>query len=208
MLIGLPADTEGLTCIDLDLAAAGALCADHLADLGHRSIALIGPPPAVYQRETGFARRMTEGFRQAVRRRGITGSCYPCSPARNSVRETVSPLLAEQPDVTGLVVHNEPAVAPLLDILREEGRRVPDEMSVIALCPDDLAEQVSPPLTGVSIPAGELGRLAVELVMNKLDGAEIMNTVLLAPELTTRSSTSAPPVVAATPGRGGHARPS
>jgi DNA-binding LacI/PurR family transcriptional regulator len=192
VLIGVPADTEGLTCIDLDFAAAGALCVGHLADLGHRSIALIGQPPAVYERETGFARRMTEGFNAAVRRRGIAGSCHPCSPARDSVRETVKSLLAAQPEVTGMIVHNEPAVAPLLDTLREQGRRVPEDISVVALCPDDLAEQVSPPLTAVSIPAGELGRRAVGLVMNKLDGAEIVDTVLLAPELTARSSTAAP----------------
>ncbi len=199
VLIGVPADTQGLSCIDLDFAAAGAQCADHLADLGHRSVALIGQPPAVYERETGFARRMTAGFTDAVRRHRLTGSCYPCSPARDRVRETLGSLLAAQPDVTGLVVHNEPAVAPLLDILREQGRRVPEDMSVIALCPDDLAEQVSPPLTAVSIPAGELGRLAVGLVMDKLDGAEIMETVLLTPELTVRSSTAAPPYRAGGP---------
>lgn len=100
-------------------------------------------------------------------------------------------LIEAQPGGTGLGA-NEPAVAPLLDILRERGRHVPGDMSVIALCPDDLAEQVSPPLTAVSIPAGELGRRAVDLVMDNLGGAEVTGTVLLAPELTTRRSTAAP----------------
>lgn len=196
VLIGVPADTEGLTCIDLDFTAAGARCVDHLADLGHRSVALIGQPPAVYERETGFARRMTAGFTGAVRRRGLTGSCHPCAPAHHHVRATVEALLAAQPDVTGLVVHNEPAVAPLLDIVRSRGMRVPEDLSVIALCPDDLAEQVSPALTAVSIPAGELGRLAVGMLMDKLDGAQITETVLLTPKLTTRSSTAARPAAA------------
>lgn len=34
VLIGLPSDTVGLTCVDLDFTATGALCADHLASLG------------------------------------------------------------------------------------------------------------------------------------------------------------------------------
>jgi LacI family transcriptional regulator, galactose operon repressor len=74
--------------------------------------------------------------------------------------------------------------------VRSRGIRVPEDMSVIALCPDDLAEQVSPALTAVSVPAEELGRLAVGMLMNKLDGARITETVLLAPKLTTRSSTA------------------
>lgn len=45
VLIGLPAETAGLTCVDLDFTATGALCAEHLAGLGHRDIAVIGEAP-------------------------------------------------------------------------------------------------------------------------------------------------------------------
>lgn len=45
VLIGLPADTSGLTCVDLDFKATGALCVEHLAMLGHRDIAVIGEAP-------------------------------------------------------------------------------------------------------------------------------------------------------------------
>jgi len=43
VLIGMPGRYPGLACVDLDFAAAGRECVTHLADLGHRSIALIGP---------------------------------------------------------------------------------------------------------------------------------------------------------------------
>lgn len=45
-LIGLPADPTGLTCVDLDFTATGALCVEHLAALGHREIASSGKSPA------------------------------------------------------------------------------------------------------------------------------------------------------------------
>ena len=54
VLIGVPADTAGLACVDLDFAAAGELCVEHLAGLGHREVAFIGEAPAVYQRRSGF----------------------------------------------------------------------------------------------------------------------------------------------------------
>jgi len=188
VLIGIPADTAGLTCIDLDFAAAGALCVDHLADLGHRSIGLIGPPTAVYERETGFATRTITGFDQAVRRRGLSASTHPCEPTYESVRRTLDDLFVAQPRLTGLVVHNEAVISPLLDSLHQLGRRVPEDVSIVAICPADVAERAVPPLTSVLIPAEEVGRLAVELVMDSLEGRQNRQTTLLSPRLTRRQS--------------------
>ena len=71
VLIGYPADADRLTCIDLDFVAAGAHCVDHLADLGHRSLALLGTPSAVYERQTGFAQRTLTGFVEAADRAAL-----------------------------------------------------------------------------------------------------------------------------------------
>ena len=192
VLIGIPADSAGLTCIDLDFAAAGALCVDHLADLGHRSIGLIGPPRAVYERETGFAARTITGFEQATSRRGVAASTHSCEPTYESVRATLDDLYREQPALTGLVVHNEPVIPPLLEVLHQLGRRVPEDVSIVAICPDDVAEHAVPPLSSVLIPAEEVGRSAVELLMSSRDGELTRQTILLAPRLTQRQSTATP----------------
>jgi DNA-binding LacI/PurR family transcriptional regulator len=86
-------------------------------------------------------------------------------------------------------VHNEPAIPALLDALRAGGRRVPGDISVIALCPDELAEQATPPLTSIAIPADEVGRQAVALLMAKLAGQDVLDATLLPPRLTVRAST-------------------
>jgi DNA-binding LacI/PurR family transcriptional regulator len=78
VLIGLPADSTGLTCIDLDFAATGAACADHLADLGHRDVALIGESLEVYRRHTGFAVRTLRGFQARAAERGLRTLHRPC----------------------------------------------------------------------------------------------------------------------------------
>jgi LacI family transcriptional regulator len=205
VLIGIPADTTGLTCIDLDFVAAGALCVDHLADLGHRSIGLIGPPRAVYERETGFAARTIAGFEQATSRRGISATTHPCEPTYESVRRTLDDLFRDQPQLTGLVVHNEAVISPLLDALNQLGRRVPEDVSIVAICPDDVAERAVPPLSSVLIPAEEVGRLAVGLVMDSLEGRRTYQTTLLSPRLTRRQSaataTAAPPAPPPPPAR-------
>ena len=89
MLIGYPDDADGLTCIDLDFVAAGAHCVDHLADLGHRSLALLGTPSAVYERQTGFAQRTLTGFAEAAERRGVVGLETPCEHTFDAILHTV-----------------------------------------------------------------------------------------------------------------------
>lgn len=192
VLIGFPVDAEGLTCIDLDFTAAGAACVEHLAALGHRRVALVGSPPAVYERETGFARRTSVGFTQAAARHGIAASVHPCEATQDGARQVAAKLLREHPDLTGVVVHNEPVLEPLLAAFCAAGRTVPDDLSVVAICPDELAGRAMPALTSVAIPAEEVGRQAVGLLMAKLDGQQVPDATLLQPRLTRRASTGEP----------------
>ncbi|MFI9011065.1 LacI family DNA-binding transcriptional regulator [Actinosynnema sp. NPDC053489] len=194
VLIGVPDDADGLTCVDLDFTAAGSACARHLADLGHRDIALIGPSPAVYQRGTSYAGRFLSGFRRTAASRGVEAATLACAPTYDGLRECLDDLLDRRTAPTGLVVHNEAVLGPLLSELARREVAVPGDISVLAVCPPDVARAHSVPLSSVDIPAVELGRLAVELAMRRLDGPADPEVRLLPPGLTDRGSTG--PVVA------------
>ncbi|MFJ8901970.1 LacI family DNA-binding transcriptional regulator [Streptomyces sp. NPDC102351] len=194
VLIGLPADTTGLTCVDLDFKATGALCVDHLAERGHRDVAVIGEAPAVYERHTGFAERTLDGLRTRARETGLRLLHRPCEGGYDATAVTVARILDERPDTTGFVVQNEAAVEPLLALLRQQGRAVPEDVSVVAVCPEQVAVQASVRLTSVALPAQEMGRRAVEQLVAKLDGRGRDEVVLLAPELTVRASSGPAPV--------------
>src|SRR4051812_9585503 len=77
-LIGVPDDPRGVSCVDHDFAAMGALCADHLADLGHREIAFIGYGSAVYHRHAGYAEHTLAGFRERADQRELRFVHRPC----------------------------------------------------------------------------------------------------------------------------------
>ena len=195
VLIGLPADPAGLACVDLDFEATGAACVEHLVSLGHRDIALIGEGEGVYKRNTGFAARTLVGFQRAVTAHGVRAVHRPCEGTYESTAGVLSRIMEERPGTTGFVVQNEAAIAPLLSLLRLSGRAVPEDTSVVAICPDQVALQSSPRLTSVSIPAEEMGRRAVRLAMAQLehttDGAD--PTTLIAPMLTVRDSSAPGP---------------
>ncbi|QLQ35831.1 LacI family DNA-binding transcriptional regulator [Micromonospora robiginosa] len=186
VLIGHPADSTGLACVDLDFRRAGELCVEHLAAAGHRRIALLGAPAAVYDRGTGFAHRTRSGVLAAAGRLGVDAVTRPCEEAPGAVRRDLAALLDEQPDVTGLVVQNESAVGPVLSTLPLLDRRVPQDVAVVAVCPDELAEPSG--LTCVPVPAEEVGRQAVTLLMRRLRDEPVPEVTLLEPRLTVRDT--------------------
>jgi hypothetical protein len=88
---------------------------------------------------------------------------------------TLARIFDERPGTTGFAVQN---------------------VSVVAICPDQVAVQASVRLTSVAIPAQEMGRHAVERLVAKLDGHGGDDVVLIAPELTVRASTGPAPASA------------
>jgi DNA-binding LacI/PurR family transcriptional regulator len=190
-LIGVPAEPAGLDCVDLDFGAAGRSCVEHLADLGHREIAFIGESEAVYRRHVGFAERTLAGVRAAAAEAGVGLVHRPCESSFESAAGVLARVLEERPHTTGLIIQNEAVIPPLLSLLRTAGRAVPEDVSIVALCPDQIAEQTSPRLTSVTMPATELGVRAVAAVMRRLTApAEAGGQVeLLPPVLTIRGST-------------------
>ncbi|WP_172639355.1 LacI family DNA-binding transcriptional regulator [Streptomyces tailanensis] len=190
VLIGFPADPAGLTCIDLDFKAAGELCVEHLAGLGHRVIGLIGSPPEVYVRQTAFAQRVVQGFTAAAARLGMSSTVHPCEATPAAARTVAERLLREQPALTGVVIHNEAILEPLIDAFEHLGLRIPTDLSLTALCPDELAETLPVPVTSIAIPSREVGEQAVHLLMSKLDNTPVPSATLLRPRLTARASTA------------------
>ena len=79
-----------------------------------------------------------------------------------------------------------------LDALKDAGLRVPDDMALVGF--DDIAESahVVPPLTTVRLPMQAIGRVAVQRLVELIDGAETMpyKTVLYT-DLVVRQSSGA-----------------
>jgi DNA-binding LacI/PurR family transcriptional regulator len=200
VLIGVPADPAGLDCVDLDFAEAGRLCVQHLASLGHRVVAFIGEAEGVYQRHIGFAERTLHGVQDAAAACGMELVHRPCDGSYGATAGVLARIIEERPRTTGLIVQNEAVIPPLMSLLRTTGRIVPEDVSIVALCPDQIAEQTSPGLTSVTIPANELGTRAVELLMRRMSDGAAGEVVLIPAALTIRASSAPAPGSPAPPG--------
>lgn len=196
VMIGHPGRSQGISTIDLDMAAAAELAVQHLAELGHRDIAMLGSPSSVYERKSSYAFRFREGFERARSEYGVEGHWYPVEPSYQSTREVLQAHFAQHPETTGLVVHNESILGEVLAVLADEGLRVPEDVSLVALCPSDLAVNQRVPLTSIAVPTDDIGAAAVDMVLGLVDGTAHPESRLIAPVLTIRSSTAQPRVTA------------
>lgn len=196
VLIGLPDDAQGLSCVDFDFASASQIAVRHLAELGHRNIAFIGSPPASLARHATYADRAAAGFEQACRRADIGYSLHACGVTSADLAGVLDRIFgagrAGGP-VTGLVVHNEGLVPMLREALAGFGRSVPEDVSVVAVAPADVATASVRPWTAVSIPATDIGRAAVEMVMDRLNSDKPVEMRLILPSLDVRQTTAAAP---------------
>ncbi|WP_419705693.1 LacI family DNA-binding transcriptional regulator [Promicromonospora sp. NFX87] len=193
VLIGLPQDPEGLSCVDLDFEAAGRLAVRHLVGAGHTDVALIGSPPEVLQRHTSYAERLMRGLRSQAELSGVTVEVEACDSSPSGAASAVDTLLATAPDTTGIIVHNEGALPHVLSRLAERGIAVGTDMSVVAVCPTDVALSQRIPMTSIDLPAEGIGKVAVDMVMARLEGEHPSETRLLAPVLTERASSVSGP---------------
>lgn len=191
VLIGVPDDPSGLSCVDLDFTAAGRLAVRSLAAAGHRDLALIGASQARYDRRANYAVRMRAGVREEAEVRDASVTVVPSEPSFVGGGEATATLLDRNPGVTGLIVHNESALPGVMSALAQRGLRVPQDVSVVAVGAADAAESLAQPLTSIDVPGQDIGRVAVDMAMAHLGGETLTATRLLSPRLTDRGSIAA-----------------
>ena len=180
-----PAD---MPTIDADNFAGAVTATEHLLAFGHRRIGFLGGRP-----DLESARLREEGYRTALDAAGI-----PVDPAlmrvggyrRQSALAPALELLTMADRPTAIFAANDLSAIGTLDVARELGLSVPDDLSVVGF--DNVPESAltEPPLTTVSQPMQEMGSQAVHLLIHLMDGGEERSTHLRLPtELVERGST-------------------
>jgi DNA-binding LacI/PurR family transcriptional regulator len=110
--------------------------------------------------------------------------------ARSGYQAGVS--LARDPDATAIFAANDQMAVGVIAALRDAGRRVPEDVSVVGF--DDLPEApyLSPPLTTVRQDFAELGTRAMGLLERVLGGEDRPSADLVPTALVVRTSTAPP----------------
>lgn len=131
VFIGIPDDTTGLVCVDLDFEAAAELAIDRLIAAGRTSIGLISHPAQTLARESNFPLRFRHGFEAHADKLGI--DIAVAEPVNHRAHEALAHLLESKPDLDAVVLNtNADVAASLSAAFAGLGRSVPHDIAVIA----------------------------------------------------------------------------
>jgi LacI family transcriptional regulator len=188
VIVGTPDDSARIPFVDLDFALAGKLCAEHLLDLGHRTVGYLGQPAETFRRKVAYAAHARDGALGALKAGGARAAWTACDGSPAGVARSLDILLAKKP--TALIVYNERALPLVLDRLAGLGHRVPADVSVVAVCPDEEAERSTQALTAVSLPVEELAQTAVRILAGLVKGVAEPSMTILPPTFKVRDTTA------------------
>lgn len=184
---------EAKASVVLDEAAGVRMGLEYLLGFGHRRIAFVSGPGAM-----DTARRRRLGFVEAGAALGLSLDERLIVEAADpeAARRVVAALLAVEPAPTAVFAWTTHTALGVLHGLHELGRRIPEDISVIAMQDAWVAEYTWPPLTGVEMPVELMGERAVDLLLAMVNGSRPERILIASPppRIVERASVGAPPV--------------
>lgn len=183
--------SEFVRSVSIDNVDGARQVADHLIGLGHTEIAYIGDESGLEsdaERLRGLTDAMTSAGLSLRPEFVVRGDGKP-----EAARRKAFELLASNPRPTAILCYNDMSALGVLKAASMRSIRVPEDLSISGF--DDLffAALMQPALTTVRQPMRELGRSAMQLLVDLLNGSEPEKTQLVKGELVVRQSTAKPP---------------
>lgn len=183
------ADDSSIPTVDSDNLAGAEMGVNYLLSLGHRRIAMLAGRP-----DLNSAQLREQGYRNALGAAGIPidPSLIQVGGFRPDSATAPARALLDRPDrPTAVFAANDLTAIRTIEVANELGLRVPEDLSVIGF--DDVpdASQFRIPLTTIAQPLYEMGRIAMEMLLQLLDGTgPAQPRLTLATSLVVRESTA------------------
>ncbi|MGW4724228.1 LacI family DNA-binding transcriptional regulator [Streptomyces sp. NPDC004291] len=171
--LGLPAvlngrrsQGESVAFVDSDNTGAGRTAVAHLAARGRRAVATITGPLDMY-----VARCRLDGYREGLAEAGlaadealVANGDFTEEGGRRAMRE----LLDRRPGLDAVFAASDVMAAGARAVLREAGRRVPEDVALVGVDDSAVARHMDPPLTSVRQPIEEMGRAMARLLLQEI----------------------------------------
>jgi DNA-binding LacI/PurR family transcriptional regulator len=178
---------DQMSCVDADNAGGGQIAVAHLLARGRRRIVAIAGPQDMgvgVARLTGYRRGLAAAGVKMDEARIEYGDFSEASGA-----QAMRTLLERFPDLDGVFAASDLMAVGAMRVLREKGRRVPADVSMVGFEDSVLARQTEPALTTVHQPVESMGREMARLLVAHISGDAVpAPLVVLDTHLVVRDS--------------------
>lgn len=181
-----PVSDQQFDTVLVQNAAGAHKITEHLAEHGHKRIAFMGLSRELFTINSRFL-----GYRRAIQDAGLQeDSFFGCASREETLRWLAARLKsADAP--TALFTSNTLATRYVLSSLVAIGVKIPNDVALAGFDDFELAELTSPSLTVVRQPAQEMGRVAANLLIDRITRGELPQTgsrIVLPVEIVLRRS--------------------
>jgi DNA-binding LacI/PurR family transcriptional regulator len=181
-------ESGSLSFVGFNNFTAAYSMTEYLIQLKHQHIGLLLGPYSKVRR----AKRRLEGFRAALRDNGLKFDprlIIEKQPTLQEGKEGMEKFLTMRKPPTAVFAASDMLAIGALAAAREKGFRVPEDVSIAGFDDIDFAAFCDPPLTTVRVPASQMGEIAVEVLMEIIEGKSLVGRqVILDTELIIRES--------------------
>ncbi|GIH90410.1 LacI family DNA-binding transcriptional regulator [Planobispora siamensis] len=180
---GRPIAGGGPPSVDMENVGGAEQAVRHLVASGRRRIATIAGPQdmiAGIDRLTGYRNVLRDSDRRSIVAVGDF--------TRDSGATAMRQLLRDDPALDAVFAASDMMALGALQVLRQSGRRVPDDVAVVGFDDVPAAAYAEPPLTTVRHPIHDMGRELARLVLSLASGEDVDTPVILPTELIVRES--------------------
>ena len=190
VLVDREVKSADVSAVNSDHAFGITKAAEHLFSLGHRHVALINGNPRVRpSRERAAALRKAFRGGSDVEVNVVNGSFSDT----HGYESTVALLKRDDPP-TAIVAGSNQILVGVLRAVRDLGRSVPGDVSIVTCDSSALAELYQPRISTISRNAAELGTVAAELLRDLMSGGAPERRLL--PTFYEPADSCAPPTAA------------
>jgi LacI family transcriptional regulator len=189
-----PSPAPEISSVSVDLEAGGYLATRHLIELGYRRIAHVTQELRIV--ETG--RDRADGYRRALSEAGLPFDDDLVIVTDNSFDGGLAALdrmLSLKTPPTALFAYNDRLAIGALHGLRRRGIRVPQDFAVVGFDGIAVGRFMAPTLTTIDSSRQELGKLAMQAVIDAIEKKEARPDYILPVRLVVRESCGGKPTV-------------
>jgi DNA-binding LacI/PurR family transcriptional regulator len=183
---------QGITNVVLDHRRAAELILTHLQSLGHRRIVFVRG-----QEFSGDARERWRYLQEVAREKDIPIRPELVFQLKSDTHSpklgfpVVKQLISRKEQFTAVVAFNDMSAIGMIRALADAKIRVPADVSIIGFDDIDAAESTIPRLTTIRQPLSEMGRIAAQCLLQRIQRPEgFRQEITVEPDLVVRESTA------------------
>ncbi|MCP3031645.1 LacI family DNA-binding transcriptional regulator [Halobacillus sp. A1] len=179
---------EKFDSVTSDFHSATTRLLEHLVSLGHQNIGFIGGPEFVHSpmkdRELqvidNLEKLRFEPYKKIMSKRGFydEGNVYIGDWSTDAGYQLMTQAIAKGDLPSSFIIASDPLAVGALRALHDAGLNVPNDVSIVSFNDIEMAKYLNPPLTTAKVFSDEMGKSAVKLLNERIEGRVVPSKII------------------------------